>query len=166
MTIAPSMPSLEEGRLWVIYMLKIHLQSLLSLIPSSFPPSLPPSLPLSPSSLPSSLYITGSEEQSILPPDVVEAYKYTFSKPGALTGPVNYYRTISCNIHQFLFPTVRKMIDIPTLIVWVSVIHAWYIVVLSLFCLPLLFIFFRVTVISFLRRAWLIVMAAYALTWL
>ena len=67
MTIAPSMPSLEEGRLWVIYMLKIHLQSLLSLIPSSFPPSLPPSLPLSPSSLPSSLYITGSEEQSILP---------------------------------------------------------------------------------------------------
>lgn len=29
-----------------------------------------------------------------------EAYKYTFSKPGALTGPINYYRAAA----KFLFP--------------------------------------------------------------
>lgn len=29
-----------------------------------------------------------------------EAYKYTFSRPGALTGPINYYRAAA----KFLFP--------------------------------------------------------------
>ena len=30
----------------------------------------------------------------------IEAYKYTFSRPGALTGPINYYRAAN----KFLFP--------------------------------------------------------------
>lgn len=35
-----------------------------------------------------------------LPEDEVEPYKYTFSKKGALTGPINYYRANA----KFLFP--------------------------------------------------------------
>ena len=62
--------------------------------------------------------------------EVVEAYKYTFSRPGALTGPINYIRAIY-KTRYFLFPRNRKTINIPTLLLWVS-----YIIPLSLLCLP------------------------------
>lgn len=35
-----------------------------------------------------------------LPEEEVEPYKYTFSKKGALTGPINYYRANA----KFIFP--------------------------------------------------------------
>ena len=94
-----------------------HSQSLLaySLILSSFSPS--PSLPLS---LPPSLSLQGVKNKASFPPDVVEAYKYTFSKPGALTGPINYIRAIY-NTRHFIFSKVKKMINVPTLLLWVSV---------------------------------------------
>ena len=34
----------------------------------------------------------GALTKDAFPPDVIEAYKYTFSQPGALTAPINYYR--------------------------------------------------------------------------
>ena len=61
----------------------------------------------------------GVRNKASFPPDVVEAYKYTFSKPGALTGPINYIRAVY-NTPEILFPAEKKMIEIPTLIVWVS----------------------------------------------
>ena len=51
----------------------------------------------------------------------ITSYKYTFSRPGALTGPINYIRAIY-NTRHFLFPQMKKTIDIPTLLVWVSMI--------------------------------------------
>ena len=51
--------------------------------------------------------------------EVVEAYKYTFSQPGALTGPINYYRCIHL-AQQDMKAFVNRKIDVPTLIIWVS----------------------------------------------
>ena len=51
-------------------------------------------------------------------PEMVEAYKYVFSQPGALTAPLNYYRCI------FKRPKVKRssqMLDMPILIIWVNV---------------------------------------------
>ena len=36
----------------------------------------------------------GVKNRDQFPVEVVEAYKYTFSRPGALTGPINYYRAM------------------------------------------------------------------------
>ena len=49
----------------------------------------------------------------------MEAYKYTFSKVGALTGPINYYRCIS-HIESSMKPYSNKKISVPTLLIWVS----------------------------------------------
>ena len=62
----------------------------------------------------------GVKNKDQFPPEVVEAYKYTFSKPGALTAPLNYYRALF-NTRCSLSSTTRKTIDVPTLIIWVSV---------------------------------------------
>jgi pimeloyl-ACP methyl ester carboxylesterase len=59
----------------------------------------------------------GVKNKASFPPDVVEAYKYTFSKPGALTGPINYIRAIY-NTRHFIFSKVKKMINVPTLLLW------------------------------------------------
>ena len=50
--------------------------------------------------------------------EIVEAYKYVFSQPGAITAPLNYYRCI------FKRPKVKsatKMLEMPILIMWVIV---------------------------------------------
>ena len=51
---------------------------------------------------------------------MVEAYKYVFSQPGALTAPLNYYR---CMFNQRGEEKgAPKAIETPTLIIWVSVV--------------------------------------------
>ena len=49
--------------------------------------------------------------------DVLEAYKYTFSQPGALTGPINHYR---CIFKEDVFAKAKKKtpIQVPTLVIW------------------------------------------------
>jgi pimeloyl-ACP methyl ester carboxylesterase len=59
----------------------------------------------------------GVKNKASFPPDVVEAYKYTFSSPGALTGPINYYRCIQFNQMQRK-PSTNRKINVPTLIIW------------------------------------------------
>ena len=55
----------------------------------------------------------------MFPPDVVEAYVFTFSKPGGFTGPINYYR---CMFRQRKpaagSAPIKKKIDTPVLIIW------------------------------------------------
>lgn len=46
----------------------------------------------------------------------VEAWKYTYSKPHALTGPINYYRAM---MRRFgTPPKSARMVTPPTLIIW------------------------------------------------
>ena len=53
-------------------------------------------------------------------PEMVEAYKYVFSQPGALTAPINYYR---CMFQQKREKKgAPKAIETPTLIIWVCVL--------------------------------------------
>ena len=47
--------------------------------------------------------------------EVIKAYKYVFSQPGALTPPINYYR----NVLSYPKPN-DKQISIPTLLIWVT----------------------------------------------
>jgi pimeloyl-ACP methyl ester carboxylesterase len=56
------------------------------------------------------------KNQATITQDEVEAYKYTFSQPGALTGPINYYRCIA--YVQAMRPYMRRKINVPTLIIW------------------------------------------------
>lgn len=44
----------------------------------------------------------------------IECYKYYFGKPGAMTGPINYYRANFKSVNKS-FPA---MIDTPTLVIW------------------------------------------------
>ncbi len=55
----------------------------------------------------------GVVNKDSMPPDVMEAYKYVFSQPGALTGPINYYR---CALGERAGRT--KLIETPTLVIW------------------------------------------------
>ena len=51
---------------------------------------------------------------------MVEAYKYVFSQPGALTAPINYYR---CMFKQKGEKKgAPKAIETPTLVIWVSAV--------------------------------------------
>jgi pimeloyl-ACP methyl ester carboxylesterase len=59
----------------------------------------------------------GVKNRDQFPAEVVEAYKYSFSRPGGLTGPINYIRAIY-KTRSFFFPRTRKTIDIPTLLLW------------------------------------------------
>ena len=74
----------------------------------------------------------GVKNRDQFPAEVVEAYKYTFSRPGALTGPINYIRAIY-KTRYFLFPRNRKTINIPTLLLWVSSLPLYYTSVFALF---------------------------------
>ena len=49
----------------------------------------------------------------------MEAYKFTFSQPGALTPPINYYRNIFNRVQKDKTSAPRT-IDIPVLLIWVS----------------------------------------------
>lgn len=46
--------------------------------------------------------------------EVVEAYKYTFSQPGAFTGPINYYRAAFSSSSR----PCKTKIKMPTLVIW------------------------------------------------
>ncbi len=46
-------------------------------------------------------------------PEVIEAYKYVFAQPGALTGPINYYRCATAEKTDH-----AKQIEAPTLVIW------------------------------------------------
>ena len=49
--------------------------------------------------------------------EMVEAYKYVFSQPGALTAPLNYYR---CIFKIMNMKMGTKKIEVPILVIWVS----------------------------------------------
>ena len=55
----------------------------------------------------------------------ITSYKYTFSRPGALTGPINYIRAIY-NTRHFLFPQMKKTIDSASVGEYVSHINHYY----------------------------------------
>ena len=61
----------------------------------------------------------GVRNKAAFPPDVVEAYKYTFSQPGALTAALNYYRCIFQQRREARRAPMKN-IEVPTLIIWVS----------------------------------------------
>merc|ERR1739842_145644 len=46
--------------------------------------------------------------------EIIEAYKYTFGKRGALTGPINYYRNMGSSMAEKSYPKI----SVPTLIIW------------------------------------------------
>ena len=48
--------------------------------------------------------------------EVIEAFKYTFSQPGACTAAVNYYRNLSLTSSR---PRHNVKIETPVLIIWV-----------------------------------------------
>ncbi len=49
----------------------------------------------------------------------VDAYKYVFSQPGALTGPINYIRCMFTNFATHEDKALsRKKVEVPTLILW------------------------------------------------
>ncbi len=49
--------------------------------------------------------------------EVMEAYKYVFSQPGALTGPFNYFR---CIFKPRKMEKSTQKIEVPILIIWVT----------------------------------------------
>lgn len=56
-----------------------------------------------------------SEGQPQSPPEEIEVYKYYFSKPGAMTPPLNWYRAR----HSSPPPKIRSVrITMPTLVIW------------------------------------------------
>ena len=48
---------------------------------------------------------------------MIEAYKYVFSQPGALTAPFNYFR---CIFKDRKMKHSTQKIEVPILIIWVS----------------------------------------------
>ena len=98
----------------------------------SLAPNLLSYLSLSPTLSSPSCWLQGVKNRDQFPAEVVEAYKYTFSRPGALTGPINYIRAIY-KTRYFLFPRNRKTINIPTLLLWVSSLPLYYTSVSALF---------------------------------
>ena len=64
----------------------------------------------------------GVKNKDQFPAEVVETYKYSFSMPGALTGPINYYRTMFSSPKDSLHRE-KWTISVPTLIIWVRNKH-------------------------------------------
>ncbi len=61
---------------------------------------------------------TGVRNKDAFPPEAVEAFKFVYSQPGAITPPLNYYR---CIFSMSNFNEVRKavkVIEVPTLVIW------------------------------------------------
>ena len=56
------------------------------------------------------------------PDEAIEAYKYTFSQPGAFTPPLNYYRAIMRNPAR---SPKSDPIEVPCLLIWVSCTAKW-----------------------------------------
>ncbi|XP_071452586.1 epoxide hydrolase 4-like [Hetaerina americana] len=59
----------------------------------------------------------GSESNAITAEDI-EAYKYTFGKPGAFSGPVNYYRANFFGSLKKDSPRQLKKITVPGMLLW------------------------------------------------
>ena len=59
--------------------------------------------------------IQGAHNKTAFPDDVIMAYKYTFSQPGAFTPPLNYYRNMAELENERWEP-----MNVPTLLIWVS----------------------------------------------
>ena len=56
--------------------------------------------------------------------EVLEAYKYTISRPGAVTAVINYYR---CMLNQNRQNSgTSEMIKIPILLIWVLWNPQWH----------------------------------------
>ena len=70
--------------------------------------------------LPIQTHTQGARNKAAFPSDVIEAYKYTFSQPGALTAPLNYYRCMLQRRREMGKASAKKTIEVPTLIIWVS----------------------------------------------
>ena len=60
----------------------------------------------------------GVRNLDCVPPEAVEAFKYVFSQPGALTGPINYYRCIFSMTNLVEASSSVKKFEVPTLIIW------------------------------------------------
>ena len=65
-------------------------------------------------------YLQGTSSE-IFPPDILEAYKYTFSRPNALTAAVNYYRCMMNSKKKKNQEESLKKTTVPTLIIWVLI---------------------------------------------
>ena len=64
------------------------------------------------------LLLQGLKNKRKFTAEMVEAYKYVFSQPGALTAPINYYR---CLFNQRGEKKgAPNAIETPTLVIWVS----------------------------------------------
>jgi pimeloyl-ACP methyl ester carboxylesterase len=56
-------------------------------------------------------------QKSAFPPDVIERYRDAMSKPGALTGGINYYRAMFTRVRS-LRASSGAIINVPTLLIW------------------------------------------------
>jgi pimeloyl-ACP methyl ester carboxylesterase len=59
----------------------------------------------------------GVRNPARFPPEIVEAYKYVFSQPGALTPPINYIRCIF-KLDKSFDRAISKKIENETLLIW------------------------------------------------
>ena len=59
----------------------------------------------------------GVRNRAGFPPEILEAYKYVFSQPGALTPPVNYIRCVF-KVDESFDGAVSKKIENETLLIW------------------------------------------------
>ena len=59
----------------------------------------------------------GVRNRAAFPPEIVEAYKYVFSQPGALTPPINYIRRVF-DVDKSFKGTLSKKIENETLLIW------------------------------------------------
>ena len=53
--------------------------------------------------------------------EMMEAYVYTFSQPGALTAALNYYRCMFKNLKNM--KRSSKLLEMPILVIWVSIVY-------------------------------------------
>ncbi len=60
----------------------------------------------------------GVRNRAAFPPEAVDAYKFVFSQPGAMTPPINYIRCIFQMFSSTEGKVAKKNIDVPTLIIW------------------------------------------------
>ena len=60
----------------------------------------------------------GARNKTGFSKEVIEAYKYNFSQPGACTAAVNYYRNLSLVSSR---PRHKVKIETPVLVIWVCI---------------------------------------------
>ena len=60
----------------------------------------------------------GARNKTGFSKEVIEAYKYNFSQPGACTAAINYYRNLSLVSSR---PRHNVKIEIPVLMIWVCI---------------------------------------------